>query len=295
MDRQLKAYLYGLVAVLCWSTVASAFKISLRYLTAVELLFYAACFSSVLLSAILLGQGKFHLIRKVDRTIWMRSLLLGLINPFLYYLILFEAYELLPAQQAQPLNYTWAITLSLLSVPLLGHRLRLPELAAVMISYLGVYIISTEGQIFSFSVENPTGVALALGSTIIWSVYWILNTRDDRDPIAGLLLNFICSLPFIGGYLLVAEGVRVIPLPGIIGAAYVGCFEMGIAYVAWLMAMKQTRSAVRVANLIFLSPFLSLILIHFLVGETILSSSVLGLVFIMTGLGAQSWAGRKSV
>ena len=33
MTNQGKAYMYGLVAVLLWSTVASAFKLSLRYFT----------------------------------------------------------------------------------------------------------------------------------------------------------------------------------------------------------------------------------------------------------------------
>jgi drug/metabolite transporter (DMT)-like permease len=293
MTQQAKAIVYGLTAVLCWSTVASAFKISLRYLSAAELLFYATGSSIVLLSIILRCQGKFFLVRQADGATWLRSLVFGAINPFLYYLVLFKAYEVLPAQQAQPINFTWAITLTLLSVPLLGHRLRLLELAAVLISYFGVYIISSEGNLFSFSFAHPVGVALVLCSTLIWAFYWIAATRDDRDPIAGLLLNFICSLPLIGGYLLVFEEFRMVPLAGLAGAVYTGCFEMGIAYVAWLMAMKLTNSTARVANLIFLAPFLSLILIHFIVGEDILPSSLVGLVFIMAGLMVQSLAGKK--
>ena len=45
MEKQKKAYLYALTSVLLWSTVASAFKITLRWVSPVELLFYAACFS----------------------------------------------------------------------------------------------------------------------------------------------------------------------------------------------------------------------------------------------------------
>lgn len=293
MTNQKKAVIYGLTAVLCWSTVASAFKISLRYLSAAELLFYATASSIVVLSVILRCQGKFSLIRQTDGATWARSLAFGAVNPFLYYLVLFKAYELLPAQQAQPINFTWAITLTLLSVPLLGHRLRLLELAAVLISYFGVYIISSEGKLFSFSFAHPAGLALVLCSTLIWALYWIAATRDNRDPIAGLLLNFLCSLPLIGGYLLIFEEFRMIPPAGLAGAVYVGCFEMGIAYVAWLMAMKLTSSAARIANLIFLAPFLSLILIHFIVGEDILPSSLVGLGFIMAGLMVQSVAGNK--
>lgn len=291
-DNQTKAYLYGLSTVLLWSTVASAFKISLRYLSPVELLFYAAIFSSLVLFLTLALQKKTRLLRQVDLKVLKTSFVFGLLNPFCYYLVLFKAYDLLPAQQAQPINYTWAITLSLLSVPLLGHRLRIREMLAVCISYLGVYIISTKGKIFSLSFDDPVGVGLALGSTLIWAVYWILNTKDKRDPVVGLLLNFLCSIPVIGIYLLATEGFRPVPLGGILGAAYVGCFEMGIAFVFWLMAMKHTRSAAKIANLIFISPFLSLLLIHFLVGERILPSSIVGLFFIMAGLLVQAM-GKK--
>ena len=293
MTNQAKAYIFALISVLLWSTVASAFKISLRYLTPVELLFYAACFSCCVLFIALALQKKLNLLVQADRAVWRTSLFFGFLSPFLYYLILLKAYDLLPAQQAQPLNYTWAITLSLLSVPLLGHRLKMLELGAVLISYIGVLVISTQGNVFSLKFENPLGVVLALGSTVIWAFYWIANTKDRRDPVLGLFLNFLCSLPFIAVYLLITEGFRTIDLVGLLGAAYVGTFEMGISFITWLMAMKLTSSTAKIANLIFISPFLSLVLIHFIVGEQIMISSVVGLIFIVAGLIIQAAAGRK--
>ncbi len=292
MTDQAKAYIFALISVFLWSTVASVFKISLRYLSPVELLFYAACFSCFVLFLVLALQQKLYLLVEADAVVWKTSLLFGLLSPFLYYLLLLKAYDLLPAQQAQPLNYTWAITLSLLSVPLLGDRLKIAEIGAVLVSYLGILVISTQGDVLSLKFENPFGVALALGSTLIWAFYWILNTKDRRDPVLGLFLNFLCSLPFIGFYLLVTEGFRGIDRAGVLGAAYIGTFEMGIAFISWLMAMKLTKSTARIANLIFISPFLSLVLIHFFVGEKIMISSVVGLIFIVAGLIIQGVAGR---
>ncbi len=293
MTNQAKAYIFALISVLLWSTVASAFKISLRYLTPVELLFYATCFSCCVLFGALALQNKLALLSTTNQKVWKTSLLFGFLSPFLYYLILLKAYDLLPAQQAQPLNYTWAITLSLLSVPLLGHRLKILEIAAVLVSYIGVWVISTRGDVFSLKFENPLGVALALGSTVIWALYWIANTKDQRDPVLGLFLNFLCSLPLIGLYLLVTEGFRKVAWTGLLGAAYVGTFEMGIAFISWLMAMKLTESTAKIANLIFISPFLSLVLIHFIVGEKIMVSSVVGLIFIVAGLLIQAATGKK--
>ena len=67
-----------------------------------------------------------------------------------------------------------------------------------------------------------------------------------------------------------------------------GLFEMGITFALWLTAMKYAAKpdgggTARIANLIFLSPFLSLILIHFLIGETILPTTFVGLGLIVIG------------
>ena len=67
----------------------------------------------------------------------------ALLNPVLYYLVLFEAYDRLPAQIAQPLNYTWAIVLALLAVPVLGQRLTLRMGLGIFIGYLGVVVLLT--------------------------------------------------------------------------------------------------------------------------------------------------------
>jgi len=292
MKNQRRAMLYGLAAVLLWSTVASAFKLSLRYLEPAHLLLFSGAFSTLLLGVMLAWQGKFRAIFHCRPAEYGMSLLLGLLNPFLYYLVLFKAYDLLPAQQAQPLNYTWAITLSLLAIPLLGQTFKLQEFFALLLSYAGVVVISTEGDIFGLHFTSPLGVALALASTVIWSLYWIFNTRDRRDPVVALLVNFLFSFPFVLGYSLFFTDLHWPQWPGLLGAAYVGTFEMGFCFVLWLLAMRYAESTARISNLIFISPFLSLVLIHFLVGEEILAATLVGLVLIVAGLVVQQVKGK---
>jgi drug/metabolite transporter (DMT)-like permease len=292
MHNQKKAYIYGLSTVLLWSTVASAFKLSLRYLDYVQLLLYSSIVSILVLGCILALKGKTRVLFSYSGKQYMQSLILGFLNPFLYYMILFKAYDLLPAQEAQPLNYTWAITLALLSIPLLKQKIGLKDFISVFVSYSGVVVISTHGDIFSFRFSNPLGVALALGSTVIWALYWIYNTKDDRDPVAGLLLNFVFGLPWILACYLFFSINRVPDPLGLIGAAYVGLFEMGITFVLWLSALKLSENTAKVGNLIFISPFLSLVFIHFFVGEDILASTFIGLALIVAGLLIQQLKSR---
>ena len=287
MRNQGKAYLYGLATVLLWSTVASAFKLSLRYLDHVQLLVYSSMVSILVLGTILAIQGRFRIVFSYTAKQYLQSLALGFLNPFLYYLVLFKAYDLLPAQEAQPLNYTWAITLALLSIPLLGQKIGLKDIVAAFVSYSGVLVISTHGDVFGFGFSDPVGVALALCSTIIWALYWIYNTKDERDPVAGLFLNFVSGLPFILTFCLLFSEIRVTSPYGLLGAVYVGIFEMGITFVFWLSALKLSENTAKVGNLIFISPFLSLVFIHLLVGEDILASTFIGLVLIISGILVQ--------
>lgn len=288
MTNQRKAYIFALITVGLWSTVATVSKLSLRYLSPAELLMYACAVSSIVLFCVLQAQRKLSGLLALSRQEWLTSIGFGLLNPFFYYLILFKAYDLLPAQQAQIINYTWAITLSLLSIPLLGQRVVGRQWLAIGVSYAGVLVIATRGELLALHFENPLGVGLALLSTLLWALYWILNTRDKRDPVLGLFLNFVCALPFIFGYVISTEGLRRVPLYGLAGALYIGIFEMGVSFIFWLMAMKYTESTAKIANLIFIAPFASLFFIHFLVGEEIYPSTLVGLVLVMAGLAIQS-------
>jgi drug/metabolite transporter (DMT)-like permease len=292
MEKQKQAYLYAVTAVLFWSTVASAFKLALRYLDFIQLLFFSCVASILALFAILLIQNKLILLRRFSAKEYLYSLALGFLNPFLYYLILFKAYSLLPAQEAQPLNYTWSIMLVLLSMPLLKQKIGFKSILAILVSYFGVLVISTRGDITGLTFSDPGGVALALGSAVIWALFWIGNIKDKRDETAKLFLNFSFGFVFILAPMLFSSRMRIPSVAGIVGAVYVGLFEMGITFVLWLKALKLSRTTAQVSNLIFLSPFISLVLIRLVVGETILPSTIIGLAFIVGGIIMQQRVGR---
>ncbi|MEO0226228.1 MAG: tetratricopeptide repeat protein, partial [candidate division WOR-3 bacterium] len=75
------------------------------------------------------------------------------------------AYSLLKAQEAQPLNYTWAIVLSILSVIILKQKIKIWHFIGLIIGFIGVFTI--------------------LGFFIFWS-----------DPNRRILLLFILTLAF---------------------------------------------------------------------------------------------------
>ena len=282
-----KAYGCALATVLLWSTVASAFKLALRHLSPAELLLWSAGVATLTLAAIVTVTGGWREIRQSSASDWRFSVLTGFLNPFLYYLVLFKVYDLLPAQQAQPINYTWALMLALLSVPFLGRRVTAGDLIGILLGYSGVVIIATGGSFSALNFTSGFGVALALLSTVIWSLYWICGVRDQRPPIVALFQSFLCGLVFTLVFFPFLADWRIPDWGGLLGACYVGLFEMSVPFVLWLFALKYAERVSQISGLIFLSPPLSLMLIHCAVGEAIQRSTVVGVVLILAGLLAQ--------
>lgn len=288
MKNQNKAYIYASLAVIFWSTSASAFKICMepQYLNipVLSLLLGASIASALALLIHIITSGKLPLIKALSKEDFLRSAVLGLLNPFLYYTIVFKAYSILPAQQAQPLNFVWPLVLVLLSAPLLKQKIRLRDIAAILISFSGVLVISTEGRILSFRLTHPLGVVLAVGSSIPWALFWIYNTKDKLGPAIRMFLNFLFASAYVFILLLLIGRLRMPTFKQTIGAAYVGLFEMGITFLLWLKALRLSKTTAHITNLIYLVPFLALVIIHFALRENILPATIAGAVLIVAGI-----------
>ena len=273
------AVIPALLSVLMWSTVASGFKLGLELFAVEQLLFLGTVVSWLIFFCYAAATGQLFLPTE-DRKI---ACLLGLINPTAYYLILFEAYDRLPAHIAQPINYTWAITLALLAVPVLGQTLSKRTFIGILISYLGVVllVISTPqegGHIDAFVI------ALALVSTVLWAGYWLLNTRSNAQPASVMFWSFTVALPLVAAICWYGPGFPTIDSTTLGFAVWIGAIEMGFTFLLWQRALRHAYSSAKIAQLIFISPFLSLLLIYLLLDEAISLWALPALIIIVSGL-----------
>jgi drug/metabolite transporter (DMT)-like permease len=286
--NQQKAYLLALLAVVFWSTMSSAFKITLRHIAYDQLLLWAS-FTGFVVLGIINQSGKTPLrLNQIRGGDLFSSALMGFFNPFLYYLVLFKAYDLLEAQIAGTLNYAWPLVLVLLSVPLLKQKIHPLSILAIFISFFGIVVISTHGGLVSLKSINPLGVALAVSSAFFWAIYWILNMKDKRETTGKIGMNLLFGFVYILIFLLVTgRGIHFPTGKAWLGVAYIGAFEMSITFVIWLSALNYSANTAKVSNLIYLSPFIALFIIRLVVGEKIHLTTVIGLIFIVTGIVLQ--------
>ena len=285
MKENTKALMLAGFAVLSWSTVATAFKIALTHLTYFEMLLVASCTSLVIFALIMTIQRKWGLVGKLTSRQWGLFAGLGLLNPVAYYLVLFRAYNLLPAQVAQPINYAWPIVLLILLALFAHQPIPSRKYIGMFVSLGGVTLISMgSGQMGDGGIPVG-GLLLAALSALLWASYWMLNNKykDSFDSILTCFMSFLFGTLYLVAGACVT-GVNISTLPGILSGMYVGGFEMGIPFICFGLAMRKTTNPALINQLCYLSPFLSLFLIAVVLGEQIATTTYIGLILIVLGI-----------
>ena len=162
----------------------------------------------------------------------------------------------------------------------------------MLLSFSGVVLVSLQGGTGAQDPQDRLGIILALSSSVIWAFYFLFNTRDGKDPVTRMFLNFA----FASGYLLLGGILRGQAFPvsaqGWYACLYVGVFEMGVTFVLWLMAIRLAPSSDRISNLVYLAPFLNLFLANQVLDERIYMTTLFGIILLVAGILIQNTTGR---
>ncbi|MCD6337617.1 MAG: DMT family transporter [Candidatus Marinimicrobia bacterium] len=287
------ALISATIVLLLWSSVATVFKIALRYLEPFELLFLSVLFSFIALTLIMLFTRRFQKLKTVSKQNRNKLLFAGILNPVIYYLLLFKAYDMLPAQFAQAVNFTWPLVLAVFAMILKHEKFHILRLLMLCVSFGGALIVVLGGNAMPEGI-SITGVVIAFTTTIFWVIYWLITKTIDEDPVISLWIPFA-----IGAFILsIATGFFFRPTElgwrALLSAGYVGLFEMSLTFLLWLNALRKTTSTALVSNFIYAVPFLSLIFIRFVLDEPIQSTTLIGLFMIAAGIAGQIFLHSKN-
>ena len=86
-----------------------------------------------------------------------------------------------------------------------------------------------------------------------------------------------------------------VPIRGMtwIGILWLGIVIDAVAYLLWALALKETDNTATVANMAYLTPFLSLIVSAIFLKEEIRARAVIAVLFIVGGILVQSIYGQR--
>jgi drug/metabolite transporter (DMT)-like permease len=234
------------------------------------------------LSVLLVYAGQQHkqsLWERARAYIRVRPLFLGLCGYAIYSVCLqLCLLEYRGASEAAILNYTWPIFTVLFTELVFpdeekrGLHVRLVEGVGILLGFLAVVVLATEGDLLSFSISNVKGIGwgLVVGASYgLFSAY--SSTVPKKEQSLFLLVSVAISVIAMVPLVIFEMPLQMPPVNALAVAAALGCLLNGIGYIAWTRANRLAReqgiSISSVASLMFALPPLGLVVIAVLLGE----------------------------
>lgn len=291
-DNTLKGYINLGLCIMLWAAIPVVSKKAMVDIDNIQLLFYSTVLSTLILGLMVLWEKNWKVIKSYKSLDYIHMGSLGVLGNYLYYIFLYGALSRTTASEGFIIAYMWPIFVMLLSFVILRESVTISKLVGITISFVGMLIIATNGNVFTMKFANPYGDFLAICGAFIFALYSVLGKKVEYDNTFSVFIYFLTALILLVPTIILTSGFVMPKTDTWIWIIINGCFVNGISYVFWFKALAYGKTEI-IANLLYLTPFVSLIYISIFLDEKILVSSIIGLIIIITGVVSQYIKGKS--
>lgn len=281
-----KTDIYALTAVLIWSTTAALVKKMLSDLPNLEILSVTSLFAFLFLLMVNFAGGRLRSLKNYSIKEYGIMSGLGFIGLFLYSALYYYGLSQLSSQEACVLNYLWPAMLLMFSCVLLKEHLTVMKIVAIVCSFAGVILLSS-GTVATASGNVPLGAASCIAAAACYGLFSVLNKKAALDQnITNMVIWLTVA---ICAAALGCATETWVPIQGSqwLGLLWIGAGINAAAYLLWALALNGSKTTAAIANLAYLTPFLSLIVSSAVLKEKIQPHAFAALLFIVGGILAQ--------
>jgi probable blue pigment (indigoidine) exporter len=250
------------------------------YLVTTELLPQGYPWTVALLRALPAGLLLLLVVRQLPQgTWWFRVLILGALNFTIFWWLLFVAAYRLPGGVAATVGAIQPLIVILLARLLLGTAIRPLAVVAAIAGMAGVALLILTPK----AALDPIGVVAGLGGAVSMAAGTVL-TRRWQPPVSPL--TFTAWQLTAGGLLLLPVALTLEPaLPAptaanLLGFAWLGLIGAALTYILWFRGLSRLEPSV-VAPLGFLSPMMAVILGWSILGQSLGSAQICGMIIVL--------------
>lgn len=280
-------YLYAAVSIFFWGTSATLSKLMLSSLSSMQVLVYATLLSSLVMLLLNVVKGTIREFRSFRVKDYLKLAGIGLLGTFCYKLTFYWGLQKLgSASEAFIINYLWPLMSVLFACLLLGEKLTVRKLIAVLLSFCGVVLVTTGGNFTALSSDTLVGALLCASAAAFYGLFTVLNKKAGYNNFASMLVYYTTSFVFSVIFTALTDGFFVPTLPQAAGIAWEGIFIAAIGFTSWAMALSKGDTA-KISNLAYITPFLSLVWTTVILREPLDPFALIGLVLIVAGIFVQ--------
>lgn len=250
----IKAALLALLAYGIFSTHDVVVKFVSANISAFQIVFFSSLLSFPLLTLMMVRDATpGHLRPKHPGWTAIRSLVMSVIPVSCFY-----AFSVLPLAQTYALLFATPLLITLLSIPILGEKVGLPRLGAVLVGFVGVLVVLRPGET-QLGLGHAAALVAAFGSAF-QSVILRKLSNDERRvvlmlyPMLTTVVAMGLALPFVYVPLTAGElgGLTIIAIFGFCGTLLlVTAYTFGEAAVVAPMQYSQIIWATIYGALLF--------------------------------------------
>jgi drug/metabolite transporter (DMT)-like permease len=281
-DNKKKALLLTIVAGFLWGTSFPAIKIGLQYMDAYTFAFLRFLVASLVMLSILLLTKNFNLKFNKKRLI----LFLGVTNG-LAYLLQYIGMVFTTASKSSLFINLSAVWVALLSPMLLKERLGSKKITGVMMSLIGVLLMTTNLDFSSLSQGALTGDLLVIGAGVAWAFFMVYNkplVKESSNIVQSMAwLLFFTLLPLLLPASFSAGTFGSLPLDAWLAIFYTAIFCWVIPYYLWLKGLKHI-SPVTSSVLLLTEVIVAVAIAALTLGEVLTVVSGVGAIFIIIAI-----------
>lgn len=282
-----KNYLFAIITVLIWSTMAAVSKMLLTDIPNLQTLCISSIFAVLFLLLMNLKNGTVKEMQKYSLKDYGIMAGLGFVGLFLYSALYYYGLMQLSSQEACIVNYLWPIMLVVFSCIILKEKLTIMKGVAMIFSFVGIVILST-GNLGTSNSNAILGIISCIVAAACYGLFSVLNKKADYNQNIAMMVIWFVVVICSGGLGFFVEDW--VPIRGMqwIGMIWLGVVIDAVAYLLWALALQGVENTAKIANLAYLTPFLSLVVSAILLKEQIEVRAFLALAFIIGGILLQS-------
>lgn len=289
-----RSLIYAAVTILIWSTMAPVVKSLLASIPSLEVLSVSSFMAFLFLLAYNAARGKLKLLKKYSPRQIGTMAGLGFIGIFLYSALYYAGLTQMTSQEACVVNYLWPVMIVVFSILILREPFTWVKGAAMLCSFAGIVILSLGGDAAGEG-SRFLGILCCLVAAVLYGLFSVLNKKLNYDQTIAMMIFWLVTAA--GSAVLGLATETWIPVEGSqwLGLIWMGLASYAVAYVFWALALSGAKNTAVIANLAFLTPFLSVIWSAVFLKEPLQINAIIALVLIVGGILLQSlWGSRKS-
>lgn len=273
----------GLAAASIWGGMYVVSKVVLDIIPPFTLVSLRLILGIGCLASILAVRGGFQ----ADRRQMSEALVVGIIGFGLSIGLQFLGTKLSTAVNAALVTSASPTFIFLFGVWLLGEKIKLERVAALVLATLGVLVVVDPRQALIGGKAFWGNVALS-GAALTWGLYSVLIKRVSQKirvmeaSLFAFLGGLFISLP-LAGVEIMRIGLREITLPVILGVLYLGLISTALAMYLWNKSLALLEAGL-VSILFFAQPVVGVGLGALFLGESLGLTFWIGATLIGAGL-----------